>query len=312
MSATPENKSKFPSKLPVFPKYEKLKKYTTISIPDDESVVNILSEQKDILLSDFQFIPPVFSEYVITTDLTTHYTKLVMDELYNYALERRKFQELSKVKSFVEQNKEAFLRETYNGAELCRANLVRWDSEKSFSVLCYDLEKKVLFIYANYDFDENGMAKLSLASAPLCDGYKELYDNDIAQYRNECQTRVLWVLAVSKFLLDYTNKVQYEKVEYISSKTPHSSSPLDKSRKSNDSKTTITLKSRIRRYDISLDDVVNFKKRKYTPIKSSWFVRGYYQHFGKDKVLKYIPPRINKRDPNKLSSPTPNKYIIKK
>lgn len=301
-------------KLPPFPKYDKLKRYTTITVPDDADIVSELSSLKDKLLSDFHFVPPIFSEYVITADLTTHYTKLVLDEMYDYALSKN--YDLSSINRYIKENKDKVLSDTYKGLPLCRNNLVRWHSETEFSVLCYDLGKKVLFVNATYDFNKDGKAFLSIRSSPLNNAYSYLYERDIEQYRRECEQRVLWVLAVSKFLLEYTDKVQYEKIAYYPKNTSSNTQNTERQAqnnkiRNNSNNNIIVLNSKVKRYTISIDDIHNCKKRKYTPIKSSWFVRGYYQHFGRDKVLKYIPPRINKRNPNSLISPRPNNYIIK-
>ena len=77
----------------------------------------------------------------------------------------------------------------------------------------------------------------------------------------------------------------------------------------------IRLKSKITKYVVDFEnDKKNqqlMKERKY--VKRSWYVRGYYQHFGKEKVLKYIPPRINSRHNLKQTKekPTASKYILK-
>lgn len=303
-------------KLPTFPKYDKLKRYTTITVPDNSDVMTELSVLKNKLSSDFQFVPPVFSEYVISVDLTSHYTQIALNEMYNYALSKNS--DLLSVNKFIKQNKNKVLRDTYNEMPLSRDYLVCWHSHTDFSVLCYDLGKKVMFINATYGFDKESKAFLSIRSSPLNNAYSTLYQSDVEQYRRECEIRVLWVLAISKFLLEYTDKIQYEKIVYHpdddTSTTKDTKQQYQQGNKShnNSNHNVIVLKSKVKKYDISIDDIQNCKRRKYTKAKSSWFVRGYYQHYGKDKILKYIPPRINKRNPEALVIPKPNNYIIKK
>lgn len=81
----------------------------------------------------------------------------------------------------------------------------------------------------------------------------------------------------------------------------------------------IVLKSKVKKYILDENKhKENLKSiRTYRKIKPYWYVRGYYQHFGKEKVLKYIPPRINYRDKKDVTKeldgkePNAQTYIIK-
>ncbi len=128
---------------------------------------------------------------------------------------------------------------------------------------------------------------------------------------------------IGAFALDIVNVISYymqhynPDVEYSLIKA----TPLKKTKDGTKTKGNlgyeqkIVLKSKIKKYVLTSDThKTNIKKmRTYRKTKPCWYVRGYYQHFGNEKILKYIPPRINYRKDLKTSElPAPNTYTLKK
>lgn len=120
------------------------------------------------------------------------------------------------------------------------------------------------------------------------------------------------ITAITYFMLHYNEEVEYEIVEKEAKGV--SKAPKPNSNTSNDSSKSnyavLTLKSKRKKYVLT-GDIVKKARKPYTKRTDSWNVRGYYQHFGKDKVLKYIPPRVNRRKDAKNGVITPKNYIIK-
>ena len=101
--------------------------------------------------------------------------------------------------------------------------------------------------------------------------------------------------------------VQTEHRDSIKMKSDMQNKEVGKSFKKNG---TIKVSSGRKRvvYDYSEKTV----RRQYSAHKQSWFVRGYFQHFGKpgNQVVKYVEPRINVRKSKDGESPKVNKYIV--
>lgn len=133
---------------------------------------------------------------------------------------------------------------------------------------------------------------------------------NMSDYARQIGTFVLdLVNAISYYMQHYNPNVEYKLIKVEEPK---------KSKKKNGNggyRQKITLKSKISRYILSDETHKNNIKniRTYRKIKPCWQVRGYYQRFGKEKILKYIPPRINyRRDISKTEDlqPTPNRYNL--
>lgn len=127
---------------------------------------------------------------------------------------------------------------------------------------------------------------------------------------------------IGAFALDIVNVVSYymqhydPDIEYsVVKATPLSKIKKEKQVHGNlGYEQKIVLKSKIKKYVLTSDTYsTDVKKiRKYRKTKPCWYVRGYYQHYGQEKVLKYIPPRINyRKNVSRSENPKSNVYQIK-
>lgn len=120
------------------------------------------------------------------------------------------------------------------------------------------------------------------------------------------------VRVVSHYMLTYNPDVEYK--EATASKLKRSTDKSGNYKKNHNKGYSQTIKLISKKTKYTINDETNKRNqqilKKYHYHKKSWFVRGYYQRFGKDKVIKFVPPRINYRNDDKIS-PSPAKYIIK-
>lgn len=281
---------------------------------------NFMEKIWDSLVSRIrkEYVPPLFSDYTI----------ILTEKGVNRKIIKKSFEENTyySALSIEEQEKavDKALKENGLSEDIVRYYYVKYLSATEWKITIFEAEKDkvekvwiVECIYRNTP-SENGEfygIKVKLNK----DDYNSIdFNNQIAakygiynmsDYAQQIGTFALdLVNAISYYMQHYNPDIEYKLIRV---------EDLKKSKKKNGNggyKQKITLKSKISRYVLSNKTHENNIKniRSYKKIKPCWYVRGYYQHFGKDKILKYIPPRINyRRDSEaKNSQPKPNIYEL--
>lgn len=294
-----------------FPKYEKLQKYTSIKLECGTSVTDTISDIQQRLAENLKFVPPLFSEYVIEKTDISNLVECFRNEVVRAYPQIDDEERDKKIQEVYEKYMKSFPNTGVT------KYLVRWQDEVTFTVLIYVDGKKKMYIKNRYDFNERNLSQISIQAKILSADVKAEFDEKEEEegkrlFIDFCKKETISVLAITEFVLDYTNKIQYEKIEYIPNTTYNSTHSAHSNKSKNKTRnSSIVLKSKKKQYIITLDDVSAYKNRKYRKIKNSWFVRGYYERYGKEKKLKYIPPRINHRNPEKLTETKSKKYVIK-
>lgn len=275
------------------PSLEKLKKYTTIEVlgTSEEKLQKNLFAEND---NEVKFIPPLFEQYVIKVDNTD----MCREAIKELIVERKlKISNTDKdIDKYIAKNQS--LRYVYW--------LVRWKSETNFSVIVYSENKKRLHIDINYEYDEHGKRNIAVNSETLSGEFDRIYSKKKNELEKMCLGITLSVMAISDYLLNYSEKVKYVDVE----KAKKNSVSQNRKHTKQSSTNSIYLKSEIKRYVVTGEEIENYKKKKYQLVKNSWYVRGYYQRYGKEKKPKYIPPRINRRNKNIDDTPEAMRYKV--
>lgn len=262
------------------------------------------------LHDNFTFVPPIFEEYVVVTDDSDMILTAIEEE---YCTSKMSADKKAKV---ISKQLAALRKKFRNFDDLTHHYIyVKWLSDTSFSLVFFEAGKKRLYITVQYIYDQQGQMSCDADVDVLSNIYKDAYLKD--DLTDLAYGVILLVMFASDYLLNYTDKVEYvlDDNNEPFKKPKKDIKPADTDKKQNDTqfttvgnaehkednqaeqdkKTKVYYKSKIKLYEISVDDVLNYKKRKYRKIKQSWFVRGYYQRFGKAKIPRYIPPRINYR-----------------
>lgn len=272
------------------PSIDNLGKYTTINI-DGSVMMTMIRNVGEKWTEKFEFVPPIFKEYVIRTDDIA----LIKQEIENECDLRATQAEKEK---FV-RKRLTELKKAFKNFAIMRYHyyLIRWQTETSFTILYYEAGKKKMYLYVQYKYENNEMAfdtDIEVLSNDLIERFKE----NSAESDGFAYSMILFVLSVSDYLLNYTNKIEYITDENGQPFRKATRAKARKNQKTNIPDTdrrNIYYKSKIKVYEVSAEEITNYKKKKYRKIKQSWFVRGYYQRYGKEKIPRYIPPRINHR-----------------
>lgn len=236
-----------------------------------------------------EFIPPLFDEYVIK-----FVQKDSMRDIAEEFLTSQGFQ-IENLNEAVDEIIQTFAN---GNNDTVVYYYIKWTSATEFTCTQFlgagNNSKFKRFMEISYQYEDSsnkGEACYKVVKAYDYSENKEINltketDKDIIQ-------NLVYPLQLSNTVAYYMQHYSPE-LEYKSIKA----SPLTKTKNiSNGNKgyrQSIVLKSKIKKY------VLDYEKdlktiRTYRKAKPCWYVRGYYQHFGKEKVLKYIPPRINYR-----------------
>lgn len=275
------------------PSLEKLKKYTTIEVlgTSEEKLQKNLFAEND---NEVKFIPPLFEQYVIKVDNTDMCREAIKELIVEKKL---KISNTDKdIDKYIAKNQS--LQYVYW--------LVRWKSETNFSVIVYSENKKRLHIDINYEYDEHGKRNIAVNSETLSGEFDRIYSKKKNELEEMCLGITLSVMAISDYLLNYSEKIKYVDVE----KAKKNSVSQNRKHTKQSSTNSIYLKSEIKRYVVTGEEIENYKKKKHQLVKNSWYVRGYYQRYGKEKKPKYIPPRINRRNKNIDDTPEAMRYKV--
>lgn len=274
------------------PSLEKLKKYTTVEVlgTSEEKLQKNLFAEND---NEVKFIPPLFEQYVIQVDNTDMYREAIKELIVERKLKISNTD--NDIDKYIAKNPN--LRYVYW--------LVRWKSETNFSIVVYSEGKKRLYIDVSYEYDEHGKRNIAVASETLSGEFNRIYSKKENELKDMCLGITLSVMAISDYLLNYS-----EKVKYVDTEKTKKKSVSQNKKSAKQSSTSIYLKSEIKRYIVTGEEIENYKKKKYQLVKNSWYVRGYYQRYGKEKKPKYIPPRINRRNKNIDDTPEAMRYKV--
>lgn len=188
--------------------------------------------------------------------------------------------------------------------------MVKWLSDTKYTVTV--LTGRELFVTITVDNER--LCKPRDTEAITYKFHNDTVDK-VEEYRKRSTEWVkhllVSALSVTNYMLKYSTEVEYETVERGTpvAKSKDTKGSTSKPVSALQSSNTITITSKRKKYIIT-GDMVKESKKQYNKRTACWNVRGYYQHFGKNKVLKYVPPRVNVR--KDMSGTAINKkYIIK-
>lgn len=231
------------------PSLEKLKKYTTVEVlgTSEEKLQKNLFAEND---NEVKFIPPLFEQYVIKVNNTDMYREAVKELIVEGKLKIANTDK--EIDKYIAKNQS--LRYVYW--------LVRWKSETNFSIVVYSEGKKRLYIDVSYEYDENGKRNITVNSETLSGEFDRIYSKKRNELEEMCLGITLSVMAISDYLLNYSEKVKYVDVEKAKKK------PASQNKNSaKQSSTSIYLKSEIKRYVVTDEEIENYKKKKYQLVK---------------------------------------------
>ena len=258
---------------------------STIIEIDSDFLNTILFENADLIAN--KYVPPLFNEFCIkikTSESTYNKTKNLIN-------------------SFGKTNKNI---KKYNIDDFTELIYIKYHSATNWSIIYFEQNGKKKIISCDCCYLINNDASNNTCYAYTTNKFTDKYNNEIIS--NFAKVNIAKVLCLSEYIQNLNNFVEYEKIEV--SKPEKVNKTNVQNNKGYQQK--IKLKSKYKKYIVS-DDTVKLSK-KYQKIKPCWYVRGYYQHFGKDKIIKYIPPRINYRqnekDADVRKKPKSNNYVI--
>lgn len=247
-----------------------------------------------------KFVPPLFDEFVIK----------IVDKDATYSMIYQNFCETNKNFLFLPaEQKEKIVKDFMKREKLPKDKInciyCKYDTATDWTLILVDntVNKKVMNISLHYCADDE--ESKSKYNAELF-FYDELDEKEITIKKKQAlDSTLLLFLSICDYVQNYSQIVEYSQIDV---------EPVKKieGRKKSYNKgysQKIRLKSKRKKYVISTE--TERERKKYNKIKACWYVRGYYQHFGKEKVLKYIPPRINRRDKDKLNKPKNPTYEVK-
>lgn len=243
------------------------------------------------------FIPPLFDEYTLKI---TQKSGTFNFYRRNLILSDISFKNLSES----EQNK--MINSILNKQGLSKDSeeliYVKYISATEWTIIYFDgyTNKKQFAVEVAYGVDDNDKTYYYEIHRYSNRGTYEQV-KQIADYCLSC------VLSISYFMQHRSELIDYDRIE-VGTLIKQQSTSTTKKQSNKGYSQKIKLKSRQKKYILTEEYVKN--RKAYNKIKPCWYVRGYYQHFGRDKILKYIPPRINYRAEVKLKNkPNPQNNI---
>lgn len=265
------------------------------------------------------YIPPLFSEYTIVLTEKNKGRKIIEDTLSN------NIQFLSLPFGAKEQAIDDIIKGNNLSNDVVTYYCVQYSSATEWSVTVFEGQRhtKTWIVECSYinEPDEYGN-NYAINVLSTSSNIEFLAVPEYVKAQIQISSMTEYAQCMGAFVLDIVNVISYYMQHYnpdvaysIIKATPLSK--IQKERKVNGNlcyEQKIVLKSKIKKYVLTSDtystDVQ--KIRTYRKTKPCWYVRGYYQHFGQEKILKYIPPRINyRKNVSHLTNPKPNTYQIK-
>lgn len=286
--------------------YKKALKATTVEI-DAEFLEKIWQDTLQKIMKSDTLVPPLFDEFtIITRDKNALYNMVEK----GFIQKDRNFVNLSQkdqkkfINDVIEDIARPFSYDTTN------TFYVHFKSATNFDIVFFEGQKhrKTILCEVEYDYSEKNdrMTYFSTTSSLV----KNIED-EIEENANELSDYIVGtVLIVSYYMQHYNPNIDYIAVEADDLKKNES--------KSNNKgfSQKIRLKSKIKKYILNgkIDEENKEVLKNIAFKKHCWYVRGYYQRFGRNKIIKYIPPRVNYRKDIKENkdkfTPKNNNYSI--
>lgn len=278
----------------------------------EKTIVEIDTDFLDEMWSDCmsklkgELVPPLFDEFVIVSRKKNGAKKLAQTELSARAgfLSLPKEEQETKVKEVLKNITAPFSYDTTD------TFYIKYHSATAFDILVFEgcQHRKTALCEVRYTATENDD---KMAYYTRFNNLSSNVDTDLLEehYKTVMEYIVGVVFVVSYYMQHYNPTISYTTIKADELK----SNSTDKIKDNNGFSQKIKLKSTIKKYVIDqTSDETNrqrIKEIKYT--KPCWYVRGYYQRYGKGKIIKYVPPRINyRKDINKDQKPKTNKYEL--
>ena len=274
--------------------FKKMLTKTTVEI--DAKLIDTFYE-KYFYEAKNKYVPPLFDEFVI---------KIIdKNQARNYVYQFL-CESSSKFLFLSQQEKNAVIDDYMKKHRLINDKIdyiyCKYDTATDWNLIFVDgsINKKIMNAEIHYTNENEGSYKSSVVF------YSDPDAEELSQEQQDLlNSTLLLFLSISDFVQNHSSNIEYSQIEVEPVKRD------DKKKKiyNNGYSQKIRLKSKQRKY-IFTKETEKFP-RQYKKVKACWYVRGYYQHYGKQKILKYIPPRINRRDKDKLNKPKNPTYEVK-
>lgn len=274
--------------------FKKMLTKTTVEI--DAKLIDTFYE-KYFYEAKNKYVPPLFDEFVIKIIDKNQARNYV----YQFLCESD-----SKFLFLSQQEKNAVIDDYMKKHRLINDKIdyiyCTYDTATDWNLIFVDgsINKKIMNAEIHYTNENEGSYKSSVVF------YSDPDAEELSQEQQDLfNSTLLLFLSISDYVQNHSSNIEYSQIEVESVKRD------DKKKKiyNNGYSQKIRLKSKQKKYIFTTE--TQKAPRQYKKVKACWYVRGYYQHFGKEKVLKYIPPRINRRNKNKLNKPKNPTYEVK-
>ncbi len=272
--------------------YKNTLKKTIIEV-DSEYYQKIFAKVREKSDNDkIAFTPPLFDEYVIRIVEPKGNRNYYYDDLLRQQETFRLMSESERQKCLT-----AYLKQFRIEEDAIETIYVKYTSATELYAIYFERlrHKKLHWVRIIYQHDV-GMYTISYDTDRK---FSNLSEDELSQLG---QIMIQRIATVSNYMQNRGDFIEYEKIEVgkLEKVEPTSSTVTDKAQPNAGYRQKIKLKSKVKKYIIS--EETERQRKAYRKITPCWYVRGYYQHFGKQKILKYIPPRINYRADEKLKA----------
>lgn len=266
----------------------------------------------------YQFVPPLFDEYVVKRVGKGDMRKVLIDSILSNNRENIPINEIPLYVDYC-------IKDGQVSADIVTYYYVKWLSATEYRIVIYtnatntEIYNKYKCIYEiDYRYEASQEKKEgegnylilrvfdSINNCELSD--EQVIENKFTFFIAHNAFQIVNI--VSYYMQHYSPEVEYKEIK---------ATQLKKGKNTNNGNNgysqRVVLKSKVKKYILNEQKYKeNLKSiRTYKKTKTCWYVRGYYQHYGKEKILKYIPPRINYRDKEKANNnqvPQSGKYKI--
>lgn len=242
-----------------------------------------------------EYVPPLFSEFCIKSYTKDGNLDMFIQGLSDKGILKPEMSEMEKRKMA-----EALFPQNKLSRDYAELIYVKYISATIWTVIYFDgaSHKKIFTAECSYEteYTENPYI-LTIKE------YDKHYSSE--QIKTIVNLYVSWTLCMSWYIQHLNSFVEYQTISVNNIKKQTKLTNKKAVNKGYNQK--IKLTSKHKKYILN-EDTVKIQ-REYNKVKPCWYVRGYYQHFGKEKALKYIPPRINYRDKDKINKKEADKIL---
>ena len=249
------------------------------------------------------YIPPIFSEFVISIDITDSVLETCMKNIK----EDYQLLQLYEMANIFDKNKiiDNMLAkfDTYKKEKkIYNSILVKYKDSINIELTFYNESSKAFgMIEAYYDSSKDDWVVNAQSSQEMIDTFKN--NQDMSNFFN---INFQIFLSVSYYMQHFNSEIEYVEIDVKDNKKS------SKNKSNGGYSQKITLKSKKKKYIIKDSDTFSMRKRSEATYHiSSWLTRGHYRKCGKNKVIKYIPPTIHKRKNLNSDKTSKKTYEIK-